>query len=116
MDGQAQLSYPRKNWSSVMLINCDHHAWERVGLGLVNNLKGIDLHRFVFLDDEEIGELPAEWNWLVNVQPKPENPAIAHFTLGGPFIPGWKGAPHDEIWTNEHRRHYANLGPDPAIA
>jgi lipopolysaccharide biosynthesis glycosyltransferase len=106
MDGQAQVAYPRKNWSSVMLINCDHPGIQYVTLGLVNNWRGRDLHAFAFLKDEEIGELPAEWNWLVGVQPKPENPAIAHFTLGGPFIPGWKGATHDELWTDEHQRYF----------
>jgi hypothetical protein len=29
MDGQAQTRYARKNWSSVMVFNCDHPANER---------------------------------------------------------------------------------------
>jgi lipopolysaccharide biosynthesis glycosyltransferase len=98
MDGQAQLAYPRKNWSSVMLFNCDHPAHRRLSLHDVNTRPGRDLHAFYWLHDDEIGELSREWNWLVGVQPKPERPAIAHFTLGGPFTPGWKGAEHDDIW------------------
>lgn len=99
MDGQAQTSYPRKNWSSVVLWNCDHPGNRRLSLQDVNERPGRDLHRFYWLNDSEIGELPSEWNWLVNVQPKPSIPAIAHFTLGGPWLPDWKPAPHDEIWT-----------------
>ena len=100
MDGQAQLKYPRKNWSSVMLFNCDHPANSRLSLYSVNTLPGRDLHNFFWLNDDEIGELGEEWNWLVNVNEKPVNPGIAHFTLGGPWIEGWQRQPHDEIWSN----------------
>lgn len=100
MDGQAQLSYPRKNWSSVMLFNCDHPANRRLSLQDVNERPGRDLHAFYWLHDSEIGSLTADWNWLVNVTEKPLFPKIAHFTLGGPFTPGWDvgSQPHDNIW------------------
>lgn len=103
MDGQAQLAYPRKNWSSVMLFDCSHPAHARLNLHSVNSMPGRWLHGLSWLHDEEIGELHPEWNWLVGVQPKPEHPGIAHFTLGGPWIPGWKGAEHDELWTQAAR-------------
>lgn len=99
MDGAAQLPYPRKNWSSVILWNCDHPANRRLSLQDVNERPGRDLHAFYWLHDSEIGELPPEWNWLVGIQPKPGSPKIAHFTQGGPWIPNWKPVEHDEIWT-----------------
>lgn len=98
MDNQPQVAYPRKNWSSVILWNCDHPANRRLTLHDVNYRTGKELHGFYWLHDSEIGALPAEWNWLVNVQPKPERPCIAHFTLGGPFTPNWPGAPYDDLW------------------
>lgn len=98
MNGAVQTAYPRKNWSSVMLFNCDHPANRRLTLQDVNERPGRDLHAFYWLADGEIGELPASWNWLVGVQEKPAQPCIAHFTLGGPFTPGWQGGPHDELW------------------
>lgn len=98
MDGQAQTPYPRKNWSSVVLWNCDHPANRRLSLQDVNERPGRDLHAFYYLHDEEIGGLPRGWNWLVNVQPKPENTGIAHLTLGGPWLPNWAPAAHDDIW------------------
>lgn len=100
MAGVTQTRYPRKNWSSVMLFNCDHPANRRLTIHDVSNRPGRDLHGFYWLHDSEIGELPAEWNWLVNVTEKPEKPCIAHFTLGGPWIDGWTPQPHDEIWIN----------------
>jgi hypothetical protein len=103
MDGQVQTSYPRKNWSSVMLFNCDHPANKRLTLTDVQTRRGFDLHQFYWLADSEIGALSPEWNWLVGVQPKPANPKIAHFTLGGPFLPGWQETEHDEIWHDAER-------------
>lgn len=98
MDGQIQAKYHRKLWSSVMLINASHPANRRLTLSMVNQWPGRDLHAFAWLSDSEIGALPPEWNWLVGLQPKPASPAVAHFTLGGPWLPGWKGAEHDDIW------------------
>jgi hypothetical protein len=106
MDGQDQTIYQRKNWSSVCLYNCDHPANRRLSLQDINERPGRDLHSFYWLADSEIGDLSPEYNWLVNVQPKPERPRIAHFTEGGPFTVGWQGAEHDEIW---HEAARANL-------
>lgn len=95
---QAQTVYSRKNWSSVMLFNCDHPANRRLTLWDVNNRLGRNLHNFYWLHDSEIGELTRGWNWLVGEQEKPDPLHIAHFTLGGPFTPGWHGAEHDDLW------------------
>lgn len=109
MDGQPQTHYARKNWSSVMLFNCDHPANRRLSLDDVNNRPGRDLHAFYWLHDSELGELPADWNWLVNVQPEPAQIKIAHFTLGGPWISGWKPSAYDELWW-EHHQTEVNYG------
>jgi lipopolysaccharide biosynthesis glycosyltransferase len=101
MDGAVQTAYARKNWSSVILWNCDHAAHKRLSLDAVNNWPGRDLHAFGWLHDSEIGELPAGWNWLVNVQPQPDALRLAHFTLGGPWLRTWQGAPNDDLWLNE---------------
>ena len=54
-------SLPRKNWSSVVLWNCAHPSNEKVTVDSVNNpnFDGAYFHRFSWLKDEEIGELPA---------------------------------------------------------
>lgn len=98
MDGQPQVAYPRKNWSSVMLFNCDHPANRRLSLQDVNERPGRDLHAFYWLHDDEIGALPPAWNWLVGVQPKPETVKIAHYTLGIPSMPGLESCEHAREW------------------
>src|SRR5690606_15654639 len=62
MDGQMQTLYARKNWSSVMLFNCDHPTNEALTVELINTVPGRDLHRFCWLKDEEIGGLDMSWN------------------------------------------------------
>lgn len=98
MVGLAQTAYSRKNWSSVMLFNCDHPANKRITVHDVNRRPGRDLHGFYWLNDSEIGAIPSEWNWLVNVTEKPAHAKIAHFTNGGPWLKGWKPAKHDDLW------------------
>lgn len=98
MDGKEQTVYRRKNWSSVMLFDCDHPANRRLTIEDVNRRPGRDLHAFYWLNDDEIGELDPAWNWLVNVEKQPAHTGIAHFTLGGPWFSDWKPAPNDEIW------------------
>jgi lipopolysaccharide biosynthesis glycosyltransferase len=97
MDGQVQYYYERKNWSSVMLFNCDHPANDALTLELINTVPGRDLHAFCWLADQHIGELDPEWNWLVGVQPA-RSPKLAHFTLGGPWFENWNPRVFDDIW------------------
>jgi lipopolysaccharide biosynthesis glycosyltransferase len=87
MDGQIQTRYARKNWTSVMAINCDHPANEALTVEMINTLPGRDLHRLCWLDDADIGALDPAWNHLVGVnQPNPDA-KIVHFTLGTPNMP-----------------------------
>jgi len=99
MMGQSNTPYTRKNWSSVVLWNCDHPANRRLSLRDVNERRGLDLHQFYFLHDDEIGNLDMRWNQLVGERPLiwPER-GILHFTLGGPWFENWPGAEHDDIW------------------
>jgi hypothetical protein len=103
MGGAVQTTYSRKNWSSVMLFDCDHTANQRLNLQMLNTWPGRDLHRFGWLHDTEIGELEPGWNWLVGEQPQPEHVKIAHYTLGGPWIRGWQQQDTDELWLHERR-------------
>ena len=101
MDGQQQVRYARKNWSSVMLFNCDHPANEALTVDLINSVPGRDLHRFCWLEDNDIGELPAEWNYLVGHTrlPRGREPKIVHFTEGTPAMPGYEHTEYaDEFW------------------
>jgi hypothetical protein len=80
-------------------VQRDHPANRRLSLNDVQERPGRYLHSFGWLHDSEIGDLPSHWNWLVTLQPKPEKPRLAHFTLGTPEL-GVK-SDHDDIWYAE---------------
>ena len=62
--GSKNEDYPRKNWSSVILWNCEHPENRIVTTDFVSNATGAQVHRFTWLEDNLIGELPIEWNCL----------------------------------------------------
>lgn len=101
MDGQTQTKYARKNWSSVMLFDCDHTANKSLTVDLVNTVPGRDLHGFCWLKDNDIGELPLEWNWLAGESEPIGDPKIVHHTLGSPCMAGYEGVPFAEEWRAE---------------
>lgn len=98
---QVQTVYPRKNWSSVMLFN--NARCGALSADYVNRATGLDLQRFVWMDDALIGDLPLEWNWLVGEYA--HNPAakIVHFTIGGPYFDEYRGCDYAAEWFEEHR-------------
>lgn len=91
------MNYQRKNWASVMLINCEHPAW-RID---INELQPIDLLTLKFINDEAIGELPNEWNRLVDECQSILGAKIYHFTAGIPCIPAHSVAPGAELWFDQ---------------
>ena len=96
---QVQTVYPRKNWSSLMLFN--NERCKALSAGYVNTATGLDLHRFVWTRDELVGDLPLEWNWLVEeYQPRP-NARIVHFTRGGPWFDEYKNCDYADEWRAE---------------
>jgi hypothetical protein len=85
--GEVQSAYPKKNWSSLMLLNCER--CKTLTPEYVNSASGLDLHRFHWLNgDHEIGAITGGWYYLVAQQ----DPALAasspllHWTLGGPWF------------------------------
>lgn len=101
----AQYSYPRKNWSSVVLWNCAHPANKKITPEYVNTASGMELHRFMWLKDEEIGELDVRWNWLVGeYEHPPGDVKNLHWTIGGPYFNEYKDSDYSEEWFEENRR------------
>ncbi len=98
MDGQIQTPYYRKNWSSFLLWNVDHPANKRLTPEMLNSAIGKSLHAFSWLDDDEIGELPQEWNFLVGHSDPSIDPAVAHFTAGIPNMRGYENSPFADEW------------------
>jgi lipopolysaccharide biosynthesis glycosyltransferase len=100
MDGQKQLAYPRKNWSSMILWNCGHPNNQKLTTGLVNKETGQFLHRFSWLKDDMIGELNCQYNWLVNHyhEPKDGKPKLIHYTEGGPWFENYQHCEYGYHW------------------
>jgi hypothetical protein len=103
MDGKAQSAYPRKNWSSLMLFNCNHPALRVLTPEVVNSETGAYLHRMEWVSNDLIGSLPIEWNWLEgwNERPLVGTPKAVHFTRGGPWFEKWQTVEYSELWLAE---------------
>jgi len=104
MDGQKQTIYPRKNWSSVMLINCGHKSNKNLTLDLVNDpdISGSYLHRFSWLSDDEIGKLDHTWNYLVGVYDDIKLPKLIHYTDGGPWFENYQDCEFSDLWNKQY--------------
>lgn len=113
MDNQPQSLYNRKLWSALTLWNLASKKLPTVEM--VNEADGGFLHRFGWLDDQDIGFLPESYHWLPNYSPttdaakaaeaanKPVPIEAIHFTHGVP-LPGMtqrEVTPFDQFWTNE---------------
>lgn len=106
MDNQLQSTYARKNWSSFMVFDCDHPGNKRLSLELVNSARGIHLHQFCWLQDDEIGALDPKWNYLSGYTDLPDEtePKMVHYTEGGPWFTGFEGVEYADEWRSELSR------------
>ena len=107
LDNKRQVGYPRKNWSSVILWNLDHKKNRILTPELVNEISPLYLHRFMWLEDNEIGEFSYEWNWLVGWYREPDDgrPKILHYTEGGPYFAKYQDCEYAQLWRDEYHRY-----------
>lgn len=96
--------YEKKNWSSVMLINCQHYGWRKLTPDVVETVAGSYLHRFQFLEDRYVGDLPMEWNWLADEYGQNDEATLLHWTAGIPAWKHYKDAPHAVDWFKAHAK------------
>lgn len=99
--GSKNENYPRKNWSSVILWNCGHVANQTVTPEFVMNSTGAQVHRFTWLDDSLIGELPKIWNWLPDEFGANTEAKLLHYTLGTPSFHEFSTTPMSDEWHRE---------------
>lgn len=97
MDGSAQTSYPRKNWSSLILWNCGHTANRIITPTMIRNSSAEWLHQFGWLSGQEIGSLPREYNWLAGYY-HDGDPLAIHYTDGGPWFENYQNCDLAELW------------------
>lgn len=94
----SNVTYPRKNWSSVILWNCGHEANRVLTPQYVQRNPGSVLHRFEHLADAQIGEIPLEWNWLVGEYAPDPHARLVHYTLGVPGMEHYKNCAYASEW------------------
>lgn len=108
--GNKNENYPRKNWSSLILWNCTHPAHRLLTPEFVQRQTGAYLHRFSWLQDEQVGELPRAWNWLaIEYQDNPQAKLI-HYTLGAPCFKDYVDSEMAEHWHAAHLRLSQGMG------
>jgi hypothetical protein len=95
--GQTQTVYPKKNWSSFMLMNCKKCT--TLTPDYVNKASGLELHQYKWLESEDlIGDLPLEWNWLADEYEYKTGVKNIHYTEGGPWFSDYNRCDYSTEW------------------
>lgn len=96
--GAVNNDYPRKNWSSVILWNCGHPSNRKLRPEYVADHDGAHLHRFGWLDENEIAGISRDWNWLVREYNDNPRAKLLHYTVGIPAFPEYQDDHHADDW------------------
>ena len=94
--GAKNEPFPKKNWSSFMLMN--NERCKMLTKEFVETATGLELHQFKWTHEENIGELPLEWNWLVSEYDYNKNAKNVHWTLGGPYFKDYAKSDYADEW------------------
>jgi len=90
--------YPRKQWSSMVMWWCSYVGHRQLTPAFVESQTGGFLHRFSWVPDERIGDLPKEWNWLVDEDNQAKEAKIVHYTNGLPGFRQYDGVSYSDNW------------------
>jgi hypothetical protein len=87
-----------------MLFNCG--AWRNKDLTpeYIMKATGKELHRFEWLTDKLIGELPRHWNWLADEYEYNEAAKIVHYTLGTCCFKDYQDCDYSKEWWDIYHR------------
>ena len=96
--GNKNEDYPKKNWSSVILFNCEHKSNKVLTPSFIERSSGSYLHRFSWLKDNEVGSLPKKWNHLVLEYPEEPKSSLLHFTIGAPCFQDYNRGQEAALW------------------
>ena len=97
--GAKNEKFEKKNWSSMMIMN--NSLCSKLTPDYVNTATGLELHQFKWLpNDDAIGSLPLEWNWLVGEYDYNPDAKNVHWTLGGPYFYDYQESDYANEWFN----------------
>lgn len=105
MDGKSQFLYPRKNWSSMILYNCESLSNMILTPQFLNQAAGSTLHQFKWINDKEIGSLNNKYNWLEGHYKEPQDgePKIIHYTRGNVYFKEFQDVDYGDLWKEEYK-------------
>lgn len=94
------MDYPRKNWASLFIVNCEHRAWRGMTPDRIREFASVptQLLGLRWLPDDAIGFLPDAWNRLVDEGQPAEGAKVLHWTAGVPAFAHYMDAPGSEQW------------------
>ncbi len=96
--------YPRKNWTSLMLMNCADPYWRAWEPDTLARIAGLSLLQLGGQVDAEIGALPDCWNRLVDEGQPAEGAKVLHWTGGSPCFKHYHDAPGADLWRAQYER------------
>ena len=99
--GSKNEDYPRKNWSSVMIFNCQNFPTRKLTPEYIQKSTGAHLHRFEWTTDDRVGALPPEWNWLPDEYGANPDAKLLHYTLGTPCFHEFATTTMADEWHRE---------------
>lgn len=94
--GNKNDDYPKKNWSSVMLFNCNHDDCILLTPEYIQKHDGKHLHRFAWT--KNVGRLPKVWNWLALEYKYNKKAKLVHFTIGTPCFKDYYNTDYSVDW------------------
>lgn len=106
--GAKQYAYRRKNWSSIMVFR--NSACQILTPEYINKASPATLHQMEWVNStandgvREVGEIPKEWNWLVDEYKHKEDAKLLHYTNGIPAIDGFSDSGHSDDWWEYYNR------------
>jgi hypothetical protein len=110
MDGQEQAVYFRKLWSSLMVFNMSHPDARLFNSYFADTWSGMSLHGLIGFEDHQIGEIDGSWNWIPGLSHRyREAPNAVHWSLGGPWMPGYEAALFGSEWRSRYRHVVSDL-------
>lgn len=110
--GNPNRDYPRKNWSSVMIWNCGFFPNRKLTPEFVAKQDGAFLHRFGWLNDDQIDGLSPEWNFLVGEMERGDMSKLLHFTIGLPAFKNYDDQYGADEWRSELKDALAPIGSE----
>ena len=86
MDGMKQEDYNRKLWSALFTFTPSNALGCTYRPDVINTIPGRDLHNFMGMANELIGDLDRNFHYIPSFDQKPDNPKGIHYSEWSPWI------------------------------